>query len=113
MMQVSVIENNKNKTLDNVNDAFQDDRLSLASDAGPKVSVMSPTKPSTSNSDVYKVEAPPRLLEFDLRSWGPYRSAFYVVGDFASYEKLVLIAGGSGFGLVLSAVALISKSGLI
>ena len=47
---------------------------------------------------------------FDLRSYGPYRSSFYVIGnDYHSYEHLVLIAGGSGFGYFLSAITMISK----
>ena len=49
-------------------------------------------------------------VEFDIRSYGPYRSSFYVIGkSYRSYKHLVLIAGGSGFGYFLSALTIISK----
>ena len=50
-------------------------------------------------------------VEFDIRSYGPYRSSFYVIGkSYRSYKHLVLIAGGSGFGYFLSALTTISKN---
>ena len=56
------------------------------------------------------VEVNIREAEFDLRSYGPYRSSFYVIGTaYSSYEHLVLIAGGSGFGFFISALIMISK----
>ena len=52
-------------------------------------------------------EAP--SVEFNIRSYGPYRSSFYVVDSFDCYGDLVLIAGGSGFGFILSAITMLCK----
>ena len=48
-------------------------------------------------------------VEFDIRSYGPYRSSFYVVDSFDSYGDIVLIAGGSGFGFILSAITMLCE----
>ena len=62
------------------------------------------------NEDVDDDDDVEDFVDFDIRSYGPYRSSFYaIVNNIDSYDQLVLIAGGSGFGYFLSALGLISK----
>ena len=62
----------------------------------------------TPDNEVQKVERlDPEDLHFYVRSWGPYRSSFYAVDIFDTYDELFLIAAGSGFGFILSAITLL------
>ena len=96
----SAAETSNHSRLGVVNPMYQNDnyRIELTS-----FSTKDPSEPT----QITNINNRCQQAEFHIRSWGPYRSSFYAVDLCDTYSDIVLIAAGSGFGYILSAITIL------